>query len=177
MGLTLVVEGVETEGVLDGLRAMEIDMLQGYAISRPLPLEGILAFLRGFAPDRRSHPTTLFGLYALTLSLHGRLSRNVRQSATLFDPRRLADVENCPVQEAFERLGIHREDPLMILHEDYHRHMAYFVRSLVTYGKVTEVVDQDFQRSGDELLEAILTAYRVSRPSGEDELVRNEGEC
>ena len=174
MGLTLVVEGVETEGVLDAMRAMEIDMLQGYALSRPQPLEGILSFLKVFEPDHRMHPTTLFGLYALTLSMHGRLSRNVRRSPTLFDPRRLAEVENCPVQEAFERLGIHRENPLMLLHEDYHRHMAYFVRSLVTYGTVADVVDQDFHRSGEELLEAILSAYRVSRAKEGGVSVRRE---
>ena len=174
MGLTLVVEGVETEGVLDAMRSMEIDMLQGYALSRPLPFDGILAFLEGFVPDRRSHPTTLFGLYALTLALHGQMSRNVRISPTFFDPRRLSEVENCPVQESFERLGIHREDPLMVLHEDFHRHMAYFVRSLVTYGTVTEVVDQDFQRSGEELLEAILGAYRISRPKEGSESAKNE---
>ena len=174
MGLTLVVEGVETEGVLDAMRSMEIDMLQGYALSRPLPLDGILPFLEGFVPDRHSHPTTLFGLYALTLALHGQMSRNVRISPTFFDPRRLSEVENCPVQESFERLGIHREDPLMVLHEDFHRHMAYFVRSLVTYGTVTEVVDQDFQRSGEELLEAILGAYRISRPKEGSESAKNE---
>nr|EES52601.1 MAG: diguanylate cyclase/phosphodiesterase with PAS/PAC and GAF sensor(s) [Leptospirillum ferrodiazotrophum] len=174
MGLTLVVEGVETEGVLDAMRSMEIDMLQGYALSRPLPFDGILAFLEGFVPDRRSHPTTLFGLYALTLALHGRMSRNVRVSPTLFDPRRLAEAENCPVQEALERLGIHREDPLMVLHEEFHRHMAYFVRSLVTYGTVTEVVDQDFQRSGEELLAAILGAYHISRPKEGGKSAKNE---
>ncbi|MGC8529754.1 MAG: EAL domain-containing protein [Leptospirillia bacterium] len=174
MGMKLVVEGVETEGVLDALQAMEIDMLQGYAISRPVPLEGILAFLRDFAPDRRPHPTTLFGLYALTLSVHERLGRDVRQSPTLFDAHQLSEVENCPVQKAFERLGIHREDPLMALHEDYHRHLAYFVNILVRFGSVADVVDQDVNRSKEALQEAILAAYRASRQKEARESVRKE---
>ncbi len=160
MGLVLVVEGVESEGVLDAMKSMDIDMLQGYAISRPLPLDGIVAYLEGFVPDGRPRPTTYFGLYALTLSMHGRLSRSVRQSPTLFEASRLSEARNCPVQEALDRLEIDRDDPISALHEEYHRQMAYFVRSLMTYGTVSEVVDQGFYRSGEELLEAILSAYR-----------------
>lgn len=62
----------------------------------------------------------------------------------------------------------------MVLHEEFHRHMAYFVRSLVTYGTVTEVVDQDFQRSGEELLAAILGAYHISRPKEGGKSAKNE---
>lgn len=52
LGLEVVAEGVEDEGVLDILRAMGCDTAQGYAISRPVPAEAVTALLtraRGLA--------------------------------------------------------------------------------------------------------------------------------
>lgn len=169
MGLALVVEGVESESVRDAMEAMGIDLLQGYAISVPLPLEGIRSFLQGFPREPHPYPRTLFGLYAIALSLHGRMSRSVRQSPSLFDPRLLADVSNCPVEEAIERVGIGRDSEIESRHEDYHRQMAAFVRSIKHYGRVTEVVDRAFALAGEAMLDAILAEYRKKSgafPSG-----------
>lgn len=165
MGLALVVEGVESESVRDAMEAMGIDLLQGYAISVPLPLEGIMTFLKGFPREHHPYPRTLFGLYAIALSLHGRMSRSVRQSPSLFDPRLLSEVLNCPVEDALERVGIDRDSAIESRHEDYHRQMAYFVRSIKNYGTVTEVVDREFARAEEAMLESVLAEYR-KRSSG-----------
>ena len=163
MGLVLVVEGVESEGVLDAMKAMGIDMLQGFAISRPLPVDQITVFLENFSPDIRSYPTTFFGLYALTLSIHGRLGRSVQQSPSFFDTQRLVEVDNCPVYEAFARMKVGQEDPIAILHKNYHHQLGDCVRSLAYFGTVTEEMEGELLHSADNLLEAILAAYRIEQ--------------
>ena len=45
LGLRTVAEGVETESVLEDLRALGCDMLQGYHLSRPLPCAELEAWL------------------------------------------------------------------------------------------------------------------------------------
>jgi EAL domain-containing protein (putative c-di-GMP-specific phosphodiesterase class I) len=45
LGLRTVAEGVETEGVLEELRALGCDMLQGFHLSRPLPADQLERWL------------------------------------------------------------------------------------------------------------------------------------
>jgi diguanylate cyclase (GGDEF)-like protein len=45
LGLQVVAEGVETDGVREQLRVAGSDLIQGYLLSRPLPLEQITAWL------------------------------------------------------------------------------------------------------------------------------------
>ncbi|MBT8121139.1 MAG: EAL domain-containing protein, partial [Gammaproteobacteria bacterium] len=46
LGLKTVAEGVETEEVLAVLSEMGCDMVQGYLVSRPLPMEEFFLFLK-----------------------------------------------------------------------------------------------------------------------------------
>lgn len=46
MGLAVVAEGVEDAAVLESLRAMQCDMVQGYLISRPLAADELAAWMR-----------------------------------------------------------------------------------------------------------------------------------
>ena len=46
LGLDTVAEGVETEAVLDRLKAMNCDFAQGYLISRPLSSDDFLSYLK-----------------------------------------------------------------------------------------------------------------------------------
>lgn len=46
MGLTTIAEGVETVDVLDALRELHCDEVQGYLFSKPLPLQEFIAFAK-----------------------------------------------------------------------------------------------------------------------------------
>lgn len=48
--LTVIAEGVETQGQCDFLRTDGCDELQGYHIARPMPAEQILDFVRRYQP-------------------------------------------------------------------------------------------------------------------------------
>ena len=43
MGLKTIAEFVETEEILDSIRNLGVDYAQGYAISRPLPIDQIIS--------------------------------------------------------------------------------------------------------------------------------------
>jgi diguanylate cyclase (GGDEF)-like protein len=65
LGISLVVEGVETAEVLDALRITGARFAQGYHIARPMPGPAVTEFLRGYRPVRPSRvPSTLLGAYA-----------------------------------------------------------------------------------------------------------------
>jgi diguanylate cyclase (GGDEF)-like protein len=69
LGMTLVVEGVETPEVLDALRMMGGGLAQGYGIARPMSEEALHAFIRDYAPPPPARePKTLLGAYAVHLN-------------------------------------------------------------------------------------------------------------
>ncbi|WP_166534294.1 putative bifunctional diguanylate cyclase/phosphodiesterase [Blastococcus xanthinilyticus] len=51
LGMDVVAEGVETDGQLEQLRAMDCRFLQGYLFGRPMPFEQLRALLSGFDPS------------------------------------------------------------------------------------------------------------------------------
>ncbi|WP_201243834.1 putative bifunctional diguanylate cyclase/phosphodiesterase [Halochromatium salexigens] len=58
LGLTTIAEGIELESQRDYLDALNIDMIQGFMIARPLVPEQLLAFMRAYDADTSaSHPS------------------------------------------------------------------------------------------------------------------------
>lgn len=51
LGLEIIAEGVEEPGQARYLRSLQCDVIQGYLISRPLPVEEMTQFLRSFRPE------------------------------------------------------------------------------------------------------------------------------
>ncbi|WP_153112014.1 putative bifunctional diguanylate cyclase/phosphodiesterase [Propionivibrio limicola] len=56
LGITVVAEGVETEAQAEFLTAHGCDILQGYLISRPLPLAELVTFIHNHAPGTMESP-------------------------------------------------------------------------------------------------------------------------
>ncbi|MGC9208145.1 EAL domain-containing protein, partial [Acidithiobacillus sp.] len=56
MGVDLVVEGVETEDILDAVTVLGVKFLQGYGIARPMPLAQLQEFLAHQPSLHRQHP-------------------------------------------------------------------------------------------------------------------------
>ncbi len=67
---TLVVEGVETPDILDALRVLGVEMAQGYAIAKPMPVTTLTSWLGAHTPKiATSQPHSLLGAYAAHLCL------------------------------------------------------------------------------------------------------------
>ncbi len=70
LGAQLIVEGVETETILDAMSALDVEAVQGYAIARPAPADVFLGWAQEWTPAtnlvrRQAH--TLLGAYAAHL--------------------------------------------------------------------------------------------------------------
>ena len=50
-GRSLVAEGAETTAHVSALLALGCNVVQGYAVARPMPAEDMLPWLQGFQPD------------------------------------------------------------------------------------------------------------------------------
>jgi len=131
MEVDLVVEGVETDDILDAITVLGVKFLQGYGIARPMPLAQLQEFLAHQSSLHRQHPTSLLGLYATQLANYSALEKVFHQDPHLVDCKALTDPMNCPVHDALRRLGFVDGDPLDRLHQEYHRAIAA-MESLMT---------------------------------------------
>lgn len=96
LGLSVVVEGLETPGLIEAAALLGADAGQGYAIARPMPPDAVPGWAAGFAlgldPAR---PRTALGALASHLAWELRLAA-VRPSAPLW---RQAASDACPLSE------------------------------------------------------------------------------
>ncbi len=164
MGLSLVVEGVETGPILDAMRMLGVDFLQGYEISKPIRLPDLVLFLREFPPERSFMPKSLLGLYALLVRTHGLQLEYLLQNLAVFDPTTLDDVVNCPVREIMQNFGLAPEGKIARLHSRYHKTLAAGVRRI--RGNGLSPLESDLaplKKVSDQLAEAILEEERRRR--------------
>jgi diguanylate cyclase (GGDEF)-like protein len=65
LGLEVVVEGLESPGLIEAASILAADFGQGYALARPMPAQALPAWLAGFRPDwDGAHPQTCLGALA-----------------------------------------------------------------------------------------------------------------
>jgi EAL domain-containing protein (putative c-di-GMP-specific phosphodiesterase class I) len=57
LGLEVVAEGVETEGILRELHRLGCDAAQGYYLSKPVPAEALTSWMRGRAAEPSGFPS------------------------------------------------------------------------------------------------------------------------
>ncbi len=124
LGLDLVVEGVETEDILDAMTALGVPSMQGYAIARPMPFSVLREFLRRPPRQYYKHPISMLGLYAKQLSSHSALKKAILQNPHLIDRRLLLDASTCPIHEDLNQLLVPSDSLIHRLHAEYHRTIA-----------------------------------------------------
>ncbi|MDD3761533.1 MAG: EAL domain-containing protein [Acidithiobacillus sp.] len=127
LGVDLVVEGVETASIQDALRALGVDLLQGYAIAKPMPLEQLQDFLQQPIRLPQDCPSTLLGLYAASLVHHEGIKSAIRLHSRLLNPVILADARSCETAAQLQWLLAADPDTLATLnalHEEVHHQLA-----------------------------------------------------
>lgn len=68
LGLEVVVEGLETEGLIEAALILGADLGQGYALARPMPPDALPGWLARFSPSWDvNHPATALGMLANAL--------------------------------------------------------------------------------------------------------------
>lgn len=125
----LVVEGVENEAVLDAMMTLNIPLLQGRHIARPMPISRLRTWLRRKQPVRM-HPGTLLGIYAAQMANHNLLSKMARQNPHLMHVETLRDAKSCPIHGYLQSLELVDQELLMRHHQLYHRELGSLLRQL-----------------------------------------------
>lgn len=117
LGATLIVEGVETLAILDAMGNLSQDLVQGYAIARPMDAAAFVQYLRSDPtfPTPES-PGSLLGAYAahvlrrpLLYSLHAEMSELspvefLERSPLLQYLRLYPSLQTKPILEAYGKL-------------------------------------------------------------------------
>lgn len=119
--MDLVVEGVETPDILDAMLTTGVPYMQGYAISRPLPLDALQRFLSVHTIDTHIHPTSLFGFYAATIKSHAAIKNILILNEKQLNISSLADGHQCRGHGVLHSFGYGEDSHLVQLHNIYHR--------------------------------------------------------
>ncbi|WP_369573141.1 EAL domain-containing protein [Acidithiobacillus sp. IBUN Pt1247-S3] len=166
IGLGLVVEGVESAEILDVLLTLGIPQLQGYAVSRPVPLKGLRRFLELPLRLDGPRPATLLGLYAGILSIHAVIKKTLQPIGRQLFILESALRRDGPYDHALSRLGYTPGHPL---HLAYRRYQSMLSRALAgavesarnRYWQDVEVALRDLQKQ--------ILAERQREISGNEE--------
>lgn len=144
--LDLVVEGVETSDILGAMLTTGVPYLQGYAISKPLPLTSLQQFLSSYAVDTGTQPVSLFGLYAGTLKLHAAIKNMLLINSTQLDIASLTDGRLCRGHSVLHRFGYGDDSHLVQLHNAYHLALGAIARDTSDHGswRVMEFAMNEF---------------------------------
>ena len=119
MGLDMVVEGVESAEILDVLLTIGVRQLQGYAISRPVPMRGLRRLLEEPFRLTGARPATLLGLYAGILSIHAVIKKTLQPLGRQLFIMESALRRDGPYDRALIRLGYGPGEPLHLAYRHY----------------------------------------------------------
>ena len=101
----LVVEGVETEDILDAMAALGVDLVQGYAIAQPMSAHSLVTWMPDWRPEPLPHPDlprTLLGAYAAHVRRRPLMEYMMQQDLTLVLSSALSD---CPLVSYVQSRG------------------------------------------------------------------------
>jgi len=163
MGMDLVVEGVETDDIMDAITVMGARFLQGYAIARPMPLAQLQDFLAHRAVDSRQHPTGLLGLYSAQLSDYIAQKKSIRLNPRLLDCNALLDTTICPIYKDLRRLGLEDGGLVDQLHHEYHRAIAAMDVQMISSSESEDWAA--LEKTQQALGQAILEEFRKAKES------------
>ncbi|HKK00890.1 MAG TPA: EAL domain-containing protein, partial [Desulfuromonadales bacterium] len=168
LGRELVVEGVETEDILDAMSVLGVTAMQGYGIAPPLPFAKLQDMICHPSSHHRQHPTSLMGIYAKLLSNHSSRKKAIQQNLHSMDHLTLADHTRCPIHADLLRLGIEENDVILQRHRDYHRVLGDLVDKVVgsPFGDGWSNVEIAIKA----LLEVVIASYRERKGQRDDPL-------
>ncbi|MGC9293395.1 MAG: PAS domain S-box protein [Acidobacteriaceae bacterium] len=158
LGINLVVEGVETEEILDAMMVLGVTLMQGHAIAHPMPIAELEEWLR-HAPDWKTsqNPSTLLGVYAEQISHFGALHKAIAYDPSILGELKLEKVENCPLHEHLHRLGYGEGSDLCRHHQEYHHALG---RAWANFSRGPQDEKKEWKNTINKYNQAMLTAIQ-----------------
>ncbi|MDA8158907.1 MAG: EAL domain-containing protein, partial [Deltaproteobacteria bacterium] len=159
----LVIEGVETEDILDALSVMSVKYLQGYAIAKPMPQDKLKDFLTNKPALQVKHPNSLLGLYAIKIVSYHNIKKLIQHDPHLLNYNNLISSKNCPIMNTLTSLNIDKNHILYDLHYRYDKAIAELGEELKNTGNADwgslEKISETFEME-------ILKEYYRRKKSG-----------
>lgn len=154
-GLQVIVEGVENQTIRNVLRLMQVPLLQGYAISRPMFAESLPGWLAERSLASQQDATAeydLLQLYAEVVDFHKTILALVSLNPDWF--LRLApwSAQRCPIHGRLHELDFAGQEEVLQAHEDYHRQLEA-IKHALEQGLTGEITA--LQGAGEQVLHCI----------------------
>ena len=116
----LIVEGVETPGIMQALAVLGVQAAQGYAISRPMSRVALLDWVAAYAPGPACRePRSLLGAYASHLSIVEACRALMNQPLPFAWGDKVSDPHACAIGRYFDEAGLH-DTPYGHAHKRFH---------------------------------------------------------
>ena len=156
---SLVVEGVETPDILDALRVLGVELAQGYAIAKPMPVTVLTSWLSVHRPEvATSQPHSLLGVYAAHLCLveacRAMLNQPLRSSW-------MTGAENphaCLIGRFFDEQEWHDTD-LGLAHKHLHTILPFYHEKVAAWDEAAE----DFRAELDRAIQQDILSPKQAR--------------
>lgn len=163
--MELVVEGVETDAILDAMMVMDVHLIQGYGVAHPMSLPDLQVFLKREMQFSPAYPSSMLGLYAAQFVNHSAIGKILMHNAHVFNPTALMNAQMCPIYNAMLRMGIVESDELFIWHDRYHVAVAEVVHDLfsISGNQVGRERLAQAQQGIDDTLLRIIACERQER--------------
>lgn len=127
LNVSMVVEGVENQAILDAMSILGIPLLQGYAIAKPMPFDALETFLRTAEVEPGVElppaPVSWLGIYARHIAYDRLMRKTIKHDASMVNNAKLKYGDDCPFVEDLKRLG-RVPSQIIDLHQAYHSAMA-----------------------------------------------------
>ncbi len=147
LGKHLIVEGVETPDIMDGLRVLGAEAAQGHQIARPMPQDALLAWLQAHEPgpgDRA--PRTLLGAFAAHIGLLEACHVLRDQPMALAWSKELRDPHACSVGRFLDDNGLH-ETAYGNAHKRFHAAIDQFPADPALWEETSDALLQSLKRA------------------------------
>ncbi|MGC9198962.1 MAG: PAS domain S-box protein [Acidobacteriaceae bacterium] len=158
LGVEMVVEGVETDDILDVMTVLGVKLLQGYAIGKPMAIQALQDFLEHPPNWNREQPFSLLGLYAEHVVHHDYRARALADNPRLMDYVRLADASVCVIHQHLQRLVPQDNHQLIALHDECHRQLVVAGANALSTLKPLDRRGAD--QASEAFCQAILNLYQ-----------------
>ncbi len=143
----LIVEGVESEDVLEALTILGVEYVQGYAIARPMDVSAVASWLEGASfPPPHADPSSMLGVYAAHLTIVEACRVLANQPLRLRWHEDAADPHRCKIGRFFDRHGLH-DTSFGRAHKRFHYSLALDDESSQTWRTTAEDLRQHLLRA------------------------------
>ncbi len=158
LNIELIVEGVETAEIMEMVQSLGVQVLQGFAIAVPLPLEALLDYLQHPHPLMNQHTSSLLGIYTRQLTHHNSIMKVLQLNPQLINSEKLSKSQDCPIHQDLAALDVPADHPVHLWHERYHQALYAQAQSLLqkNYTLSTTARELELDQINKKLQEAIL---------------------